>query len=100
MSSIPQRKKRKIGIQLTVGQIADLVGVDRKTVRKWVDTGALPGMRLPGDETQQRERRVHQDVLRQFLEAHGYTRIIRELNARTPPPKPPEKNGAKEKKAP
>ncbi len=87
--------KRKLNTQLTVGQIAELVGVNRKTVRKWVDSGRLPGMRLPGEENQQRERRVHQDVLREFLERAGYTRVIQELDKKIPP-KPAENGHEKE----
>jgi excisionase family DNA binding protein len=85
--------KRKVGATLTVGQIAERVGVNVKTVRKWIDSGKLPGMRLPGDENQQRERRVHPDVLREFLERIGYTRTTREVSKLpngTPTPSPPE----------
>ncbi len=62
----------------TTGQVAAVLGVNVKTVRAWIDSGKLPGMRLP-DENDQGERRVHPDVLREFLEKIGYTRMVQNL---------------------
>ncbi len=73
------KRKRKIGVLWNVGQIADLVGVNPKTVRRWIDDGKLEGTRLPGNAG---ERRVHQDTLREFLVNLGYTRNVAEMDAR------------------
>lgn len=35
-------------VYLTVVQVAERLGVCTKTVKRWVDTGALPHVRLPG----------------------------------------------------
>ena len=48
---------------LSTGQIAKLVQVAPRTVSKWIDSGLLPGYRLPGS----RDRRVPRASLVKFL---------------------------------
>jgi len=51
---------------LTVGDIAEKLAVSRRTVSKWIDTGLLPGYRLPGSQ----HRRVQRHSLLDFLKHH------------------------------
>jgi excisionase family DNA binding protein len=67
----------KIRMLFTTGEIAGLVGSNSKTVARWIDDGALAGVRFPGIF---KERRVHRDVLRAFCEAHQFTWAIEALD--------------------
>lgn len=61
----------KLGVKwLTTGQIASHLGVAVRTVSKWIDSGRLIGIRLPGS----RERRVHPDALDEFQRHYGFDR--------------------------
>ena len=53
---------------LTTGQVSKLCKVAPRTVSKWIDTGRLPGYRLPGGS---RDRRIVKADLIQFLKDHG-----------------------------
>ena len=53
---------------LTTGQVAKYLSVSIRTVCKWIDTGKLPGIRVPYTK----ERRVHPAALDQFARDHGY----------------------------
>lgn len=55
---------------LTTGQVAKRLGVAAKTVSKWVDSGAMRGIRLPFSK----DRRVHPQALAEFEKLHGYDR--------------------------
>jgi excisionase family DNA binding protein len=68
------------GVYLRVGEIAGMLGVNVKTVRRWIDTGRLEGHRMPENVNQQQERRVHHEVLRDFLVKAGYKRTVRDLD--------------------
>lgn len=52
---------------LTTGQIARLFGHAPRTISKWIDSGRLPGVRLPGSP----DRRVYRDELIRFAADHG-----------------------------
>lgn len=54
----------------TTGQIARRLGVAQRTVTKWIDSGRLIGIRLPGS----RDRRVHPVALEQFEKENGFDR--------------------------
>jgi excisionase family DNA binding protein len=51
----------------TTGQVAVLFGVSPKTATKWIDSGALPGYRVPSS----RFRRVRRRDLEVFMAKHG-----------------------------
>jgi hypothetical protein len=72
--------QKKLIKLFTTGQIADLMGLDVRTVAKWIDSGALVGVYLP-PSNKQRERRVHRDELVKFCEANHYTWVLKELAA-------------------
>jgi len=55
---------------LTTGQAARRLGVSPKTVTKWIDSGALRGMKLPFSN----DRRVHPQALEDFEREHGFDR--------------------------
>lgn len=52
---------------LSASQAARMCYVSNNTVIKWIDSGMLPGFRVPGS----RHRRVTRESLRRFMEAHG-----------------------------
>jgi excisionase family DNA binding protein len=61
----------RLGVKwLTTGQIAARLGVAQRTVVKWIDSGRLIGIRLPGS----RDRRVHPDALDEFQRHYGFDR--------------------------
>lgn len=61
----------KLGVKwLTTGQIAQRLGVAQRTVSKWIDSGRLIGIRLPGS----RDRRVHPDIFDEFQRHYGFDR--------------------------
>lgn len=49
-----------------VGLIAMFLGVSSRTVHGWIDTGRLPGYRLPGKKC----RRVMHESILEFFDAH------------------------------
>ena len=51
---------------LSVGEIANIVGVASRTVTKWVDSGELPGYRLPGSN----HRRIQSAAFLAFAKKH------------------------------
>lgn len=55
---------------LTTSQVAKRLGCSTRTVCKWVDSGRLLGIRLPGSK----DRRVHPQALLEFEEATGYNK--------------------------
>jgi two-component system response regulator RpaA len=52
----------------TTGQIAQITGAAPRTVTKWIDAGALIGVRMP----ESKDRRVCEPDLIAFLTEHGY----------------------------
>jgi excisionase family DNA binding protein len=52
----------------TTGQVARLCGVAPRTAGKWIDSGALPGYRIPGSQ----DRRVPRANLLRFMAKHGF----------------------------
>lgn len=48
----------------TTGEIAKICGVAPRTASKWIDSGLLPGWRIPGGNA----RRVSRAALNAFLE--------------------------------
>lgn len=64
--SVPHESK-SLGI-LSPYEAADILGVSAPTIRKWVDSGKLPGaFILPGTK----ERRIPAPVLRRYLITQG-----------------------------
>ena len=53
---------------LGTSKIARLCKVQERTVRRWIESGLLPGYRLPGGKT---PHRVTREALRQFVQANG-----------------------------
>lgn len=51
---------------LTTGDVAKICGVAPRTASRWIDTGEMPGYRLPGGS----QRRVEVEVVRRFLISH------------------------------
>lgn len=51
----------------STGQVAALCHVSPRTASKWIDSGRLPGYRIPGST----DRRVTRDALVAFLTLHG-----------------------------
>lgn len=51
---------------LSIGEIAAIVGVASRTVTKWFDSGELPGYRLPGSN----HRRVQSAEFLAFARKH------------------------------
>ena len=49
------------------GGIARICGVAPRTASKWIDSGLLPGRRIPGSKV----RRVSRETLVTFLNEHG-----------------------------
>jgi len=45
-------------VLLTTSEVADLFRVDRSTIRRWVDSGQLESITLPGDRGLKRYRRA------------------------------------------
>ena len=61
----------EVGIRwLTTGEIAKRLGVADRTVSKWIDTGRLIGIKIPGSK----HRRVHPDSLKEFENFYGFTK--------------------------
>jgi excisionase family DNA binding protein len=58
---------------LTIGQVAHICQVAHRTARGWVDSGLLPGYRLPGSK----HRRVKADNLKAFLTRHNMDGLAR-----------------------
>lgn len=58
------------------GQVAQLVGVNVRTVCGWIDSGLLPSYRLPPAG---RVRRVTRAALLRFLVEHGIGHALRSL---------------------
>lgn len=82
------------GGYLRVGEIATMLGLNVKTVRRWIDTGRLEGHRMPTEVNRQQERRVHYEALRDFLVRAGYKRTVRELDDKVMAERPiPVKEG-------
>lgn len=52
---------------LTTGQVARLCGVAPRTASKWIDSGMLPGWRVPGSQ----DRRVKKTDLIEFMRSQG-----------------------------
>jgi excisionase family DNA binding protein len=52
----------------TTGQIAKRLSVSPTTVSKWIDSGRLIGIRLPGSK----DRRVHPKALEEFEQRTGF----------------------------
>jgi len=52
---------------LTVGQVARIVQCAPRSVSKWIDSGMLPGYRLPCSKA----RRVKLPELVRFMQKHG-----------------------------
>lgn len=52
---------------VTTGDVARICEVATHTVTNWIDSGLLPGFRVPGS----RDRRVTVDSLEPFLREHG-----------------------------
>jgi excisionase family DNA binding protein len=52
----------------TSGMVARLCGVSPRTVTKWIDSGRLPGYRIPDCE----DRRVRRAELAAFMAEHGF----------------------------
>lgn len=61
------RETRSVRDVLTTGQVARLCGVAPRTASQWVDSGMLPGWRLPGSK----DRRVARAALVRFLRDNG-----------------------------
>lgn len=57
----------------TVGQIAKVCRTANRTVTRWIDSGQLPGYRLPGNspDVPNEDRRVTRAALVRFLRTHG-----------------------------
>lgn len=55
---------------LTTGQVAAHLGVSKRIVAKWIDTGRLLGFRLP----MSKDRRVHPQALADFQRENGFDR--------------------------
>lgn len=61
----------ELGVRwLTTGQVAKRLGVAMQTVSKWIDSGRLLGIRLPGSK----DRRVHPSALEAFEREWGFDR--------------------------
>lgn len=56
---------------LTTGQVAKAAGVAPRTASKWIDSGQLPGYRLPTAQHRHGARRVKRSELLEFLRANG-----------------------------
>jgi excisionase family DNA binding protein len=53
---------------LTVGEAADLLGVDRSQVYHWIRSGRLPSLQYPGRTGSDRgPRRIRQSAVDKFL---------------------------------
>ncbi|MGH7129691.1 MAG: helix-turn-helix domain-containing protein [Planctomycetaceae bacterium] len=61
-------KTDKPKIVLTTGDVARLCGVSSRTVRMWIDTGLLPGQRVPGSS----HRRVSRAALAAFMRENDW----------------------------
>lgn len=48
---------------MKVREVAEWLNVSRKTVRKWIDAGVLPAIRLPGGDFRIRRADVHTRIL-------------------------------------
>jgi Meiotically up-regulated gene 113 len=66
---------------LTTGQVATVCLVTAKTVSKWIDSGLLPGWKIPASpgSPSKGDRRVYPRVLAEFIEQHGMTDAGRRL---------------------
>jgi excisionase family DNA binding protein len=68
----------EVGVKwLTTGQIARRLGVSVGMVTKWIDSGRLIGIRLPGSK----DRRVHPVALADFERRYGIDRARGTQNA-------------------
>ena len=74
--SLPSSEKRYF---LTAIEVAKLFSVSSKTVIRWIDSGALPGYRLPG---KRRTRRVLIKTLVEFCKANPEHNVILERYVR------------------
>lgn len=66
---------------LTTGQVAKICGVVARTATHWIDTGRLPGYRIPGS----RDRRIPAGELLRFLRDNGMPVPPELLDAGAPP---------------
>jgi excisionase family DNA binding protein len=72
----------ELGVKwLTTGQVAKRLGVSSTTVGKWIDSGRLTGIRLPGSK----DRRVHPIALADFERRYGIDRARGVQNAPSSP---------------
>lgn len=55
----------------TTGQVARICRVSDRTVKNWINRGALEGYRLPAGRGREGPRRVERAVLVEFLKANG-----------------------------
>lgn len=72
---------------LTTGQVAWICAVSPRTIQKWIDTGHLPGWKIPGVGVGRRgggDRRVEAIELAAFLEAHAMPDAIVRFKALFP----------------
>ncbi len=69
MNAAMNQTASPIGLGLTASQAARALGVSVSTVRRWSDSGALPGYRTPGG--QRRFSREQIDAFIASLEQHG-----------------------------
>ena len=55
---------------LTTSEAAAFAGVGQKLVGKWIDSGTLPGFKLPGGKQRPHRRTTAADLFA-FLQRHG-----------------------------
>ena len=60
---MPRRKGPKL---LGIAEVAERIGVDQKTLRRWADAGKVPHVRLPSGY-----RRWTEEQVRQILDDLG-----------------------------
>lgn len=67
------------GQYLTPGQIASIIGVAPMTVSKWIDSGSLPGIRLPATKGGTiSHRRVLKVEFEKFMRRRNFSRRVSE----------------------
>lgn len=70
-SRVPLDFKGDMNVRwMTTGQVAKYFGVAPGTVTKWIDSGMIAGMRLPGSK----DRRVHPAAVHEFEERMGFAK--------------------------